>query len=215
VRMAGLAIAAGVAAAVVLRGTTPAIVGIGIALYLFGLDAVEPLSQEIDHPDHTDGVPITRGWMLAHHVAAPGLAVVPFALLGAVTVGLLEEGTWAGALALCVPIVWVGTCGAIISIVRDAPDPLRPTQPSAAAVPPEFAGFTSTIRLLYPLAISVLAGVPVLVVREQPDTGTVVRMVILAVLVVVATITWIRRRDEWRAWFRDFTDAGRTAGRST
>ena len=61
VRMAALSIAAGVAAVAVLRGTTPAIVGIGLALYLLGLDAVEPLSQEIDHPDHTDGVPDRAG----------------------------------------------------------------------------------------------------------------------------------------------------------
>ena len=214
VRMAGLSIVAGVAAVATLHGTTPAFVGVGLALYLFGLDAVEPLSQEIDHPDHTDGVPIERGWMLAHHIAAPGLAVVPFAFLGAVTVGVLHDGTWAGALALCVPICWVGTCGAIISIVRDAPDPLKPVSPSAAAVPPEFAGFTSTIRLLYPLAVSALAGVPILVVREQPGAGTVVRMVILAALVIVATIVWVRRRDAWRAKIREFIDAGRAAGSS-
>ena len=35
--------------------------GIGVALYLLGLDAIEPLSQEIDHPDHTDGVPHRAG----------------------------------------------------------------------------------------------------------------------------------------------------------
>jgi hypothetical protein len=213
--MAALSAAAGVAAVAVLRGTTPAIVAIGLALYLLGLDAVEPLSQEIDHPDHTDAVPIARGWMLAHHVAAPGLAIVPFAVLGAVTVGVLQDGSWTAALLLCVPVCWVGICGAVISIVRDAPDPLKPVGPGAAAVPPEFAGFTSTIRLLYPLAVSVLAGVPVLVVREQPGLGTVVRMVILAVLVVVATVAWIRRRDEWRAKISEFMDAGRTAGRST
>ena len=66
----GPRVAAGVASVAVLRGTTPAIAGIGIALYLLGLDAVEPLSQEIDHPDHTDGVPIARGWMMAHHIIA-------------------------------------------------------------------------------------------------------------------------------------------------
>ena len=83
VRMAMLAIAAGLAAVAVLRGTTPAIVAVGIALFLLGLDAVEPLSQEIDHPDHTDAVPRARGWLLAHHVAAPAVALVPFAMLGA------------------------------------------------------------------------------------------------------------------------------------
>jgi hypothetical protein len=214
VRMAALAGLAGVAAVATLRGTTPAFIGVGLALYLFGLDAVEPLSQEIDHPDHTDAVPLDRGWMLALHVAAPGLAVIPFAVVGAVVVGLLEPSAWAGALALGVPICWVGTCGAIISIVRDAPDPLKPVSPSAAAVPPEFAGFTSTLRLLYPLGVSALAGVPILVVREQPGAGSIVRMIIRAVFVVLATIWWVRRRDEWRTKIRDFMDAGRAAGRA-
>jgi hypothetical protein len=212
--MAGLAVVAGLAAVAVLRGTTPAIVGIGLALYLLGLDAVEPLSQEIDHPDHTDGVPITRGWVLAHHVAAPAIAIIPFAVLGAVTVGLLQEDAWGGALALCVPVLWVGICGAVISIVRDAPDPLKSAGPTAAAVPPEFAGFTSTIRLVYPLAISTIAGVPVLVARDEPTAGTVLRMLVLELLIVAGTVWWIRKRDEWRARISEFIESGRAAGRS-
>ena len=59
------------------------------------------------------------------------------------------------------------------------------------------------------------AGVPVLVVREQPGLGTVVRMIVLAALVVTATVTWISRRDEWRAKIREFMDAGRAAGGAT
>ncbi len=212
-RMAGLAVLAGLAAVAVLRGTTPAIVGVGIALYLLGLDAVEPLSQEIDHPDHTDGVPIPRGWVLVHHVAAPALGLVPFALLGAATVALFEHQAWWGALALCLPVTWVGVSGAVISIVRDAPDPLAPPTASSAAVPPEFAGFTSTIRLLYPVAISIVAGLPVLAAREQPEVGTVVRMGIAMVVVVAGVVWWVRRRDEWRVKFRDFLDAGRGASR--
>ena len=90
VRMAMLAVAAGAAAVAVLRGTTPALVGVGVALYLLALDAVEPLSQEIDHPDRTDGVPTARGWLLARLLAAPAVALVPFALIGAATVAVLE-----------------------------------------------------------------------------------------------------------------------------
>ncbi len=214
-RMAALVVAAGVATVAVLRGTTPAIVGIAVALYLLGLDAVEPLSQEIDHPDHTDGVPIQRGWMLAHHVPAPALGLVPFALLGAATVGVLEPGTWPSALALCVPVTWVGVCGAVVSIVRDAPDPLSPPTAASAAVPPEFAGFTSTIRLLYPLAISAIAGIPAIALREVPGVDTVVRMLVLMLLAAAATVWWVRKRDEWRKKFRQFLDAGRTAGRTS
>ena len=60
-RMAGLAGAIGLAAVAVVRGTTPAFVAMGILLFLIGLEAVEPLSQEIDQPGLTDGLPIERG----------------------------------------------------------------------------------------------------------------------------------------------------------
>ncbi len=85
-RMAVLAVLAGLAVVAVLRGTTPALLVVGFALYLVGLDAVEPLSQEIDHPDVADGVPRQRGWVLVRHLVAPALAVAPFALVGAATV---------------------------------------------------------------------------------------------------------------------------------
>ena len=209
VRMAVLVIAGGIAAVAVLRGTTPAVVGVGVALYLLGLDAIEPLSQEIDHPDHTDAVPRPRGWLLAHHLAAPAVALVPFALLGAATVATGEPHAWAAALALCLPLTWVGVGGAVVSIVRDAPDPLAPPVASSAAVPPEFAGFTSTLRLLWPIGLSTIAGVLVLGVRELPTIGTVVRMAVAAGLVTAATVWWVRRRDDWRAKWRNLLDQGR------
>ena len=211
VRMGVLAIGGGVAVVAVLGGTTPAVIGVGVALYLLGLDAVEPLSQEIDHPDRTDAVPRPRGWTMAHHLAAPAVAVVPFALLGAATVAAGKPAAWAAALALCVPVTWVGVGGAVVSIVRDAPDPLAPPIASSAAVPPEFAGFTSTIRLLWPMAISTIAGLLVLGARELPTTGTVVRMAIAAGIVAAAIVWWVRRRDEWRVRWRRLLEDGRTA----
>ena len=60
-RMAALAGGAGLAAVAVIRGTTPAFVAMGVLLFLIGLEAVEPLSQEIDQPGLTDGLPIERG----------------------------------------------------------------------------------------------------------------------------------------------------------
>ena len=203
-----LAVTAGAATVAVLRGTTPALVGVGVALYLLALDAVEPLSQEIDHPDRTDGVPRPRGWLLVHLLAAPAVALIPFAVIGAVTVAAFEPDAAAFAAALCVPITLAGACGAVVSVVRDAPDPLSPPVASSAAVPPEFAGFTTTLRLLWPLAISTLAGLGVLAVREQPTAGTAVRIAVAAALIVVATAVWVRRRDEWRVRIRAFLVRG-------
>ncbi|MET0460114.1 MAG: hypothetical protein ABW195_12765 [Ilumatobacteraceae bacterium] len=215
VRMAILVVAAGIAVDAVLRGTTPALVGVGGALYLLGLDAVEPLSQEIDHPDHTDAIPRPRGWLMAHHLVAPAIALVPFALLGAVSVIVVRPDAWAFALALCVPVTMVGICGSVVSIVRDAPDPLSPPTAASAAVPPEFAGFTSTLRLLWPIAVSTIAGAMVLAARELPTIGTVLRMVVASGLVVGGTVWWVRRRDEWRKKWRAVLDGGRNPSGAT
>jgi hypothetical protein len=205
-RMAVLAVAAGLGAVAVLGDTTPAVVVVGVALYLLGLDAVEPLAQEIDHPDHTDGFPTPRGWVLAHHTVAPAVALVPFAVLAGVVVIVARPDDWSAA-ALILPVTIGGAGGAVVSIVRDAPDPLASA--ASAAVPPEFGGFTNTLRLLLPVAVSTLAALPIVAAREQPDAGTVARGAIAIVLLVTALGWWVRRRDEWRVRWRAFLDAGR------
>jgi hypothetical protein len=205
-RMAVLAIAAGLGAIAVLGGTSPAVVVVGVALYLLGLDVVEPLAQEIDHPDHTDGFPRPRGWVLAHHTVAPAVAMVPFAVLAAVVVIIARPDDWPAA-ALIVPVTIAGAGGAVVSIVRDAPDPLASA--TSAAVPPEFGGFTNTLRLVLPVVVSTLAVLPIIAAREQPDAGTAVRGTIAVVLLAAAVVWWVRRRDEWRVRWRSFLDAGR------
>lgn len=211
VRMASLAVAGGLCAEFVLEGTTPLLVGVGIALHLLGLDAIEPMSQEIDHPDFSDAMPNQRGWLLLRHFAAPACALVPFALVGVATVALIEPGHALAALALAVPVTWAGATGSIVSVVRDAPSPIEPSAASAA-VPPEFAGFTSSVKFLVPIVVSSIAGLTVLAMRESPSPGTALRMGVLDALVIAATGLWVLRREEWaRAW-RSFLDAGRKAG---
>ena len=185
VRMAGLAAIAGAAAVAVADGTTPLVLGVGLALHLLGLDAVEPLSQEIDHPDLTDGVPLDRGWLHVRHLAAPAVGLIPFALIAAAVVAVIDPDRAAAAFALAVPVTWAGVSGAVVSVVRDAPDPLA--APTASNImPPEVAGFTSTLRLLWPLAISVVGVVPVALAVEFPTIGSVVRGAVASVLLVLA-----------------------------
>jgi len=207
-RMAGLALAAGLAALAVVDGTTPALVGVGMALFLLGLEAVEPLSQEIDHVDLLDLLPHARGWVLARHLAAPAVAVIPFAALSTIPIAVAEPEAWAAAEVLAIPITWGGTLGAAVSVVRGAPDPLSAP---ASGIPPEFAGLRESLRLLVPLAISALAAVPVLAVREVPTASTVARSVVALVLFAAAVVWWIRRRDELAARLQTFLGAGRTS----
>ncbi len=223
VRMAGLAALGGIAAAAVAAGTVPLIVGVAAALYLLGLDAIEPLSQEIYHPDHTDAAPRPRGWILVRHLLVPALIVVPFALIGAAVVTIAEPAHAAAAFGLAIPVAWGGVAGAVVSVVRDAPDPLA--APASTAVPPEFAGFTTTFRLLWPLVISVVGVLPIafLVDVSGADAtgsdptvtaGDVVRAAVASLLLVTVVGWWVRRRDEWRRAWRKVLEEGRAAKRA-
>ena len=209
VRMATLAAAGGVCAVVVDRGTTPLVLGVAAALYLLGLDAIEPMSQEIDHPDHADAVPHERGWLLVRHFAAPAAALVPFALIGAAVVAVVEPEHALGALALCVPMAWAGACGAVVSVVRDSFDPVSPSA-ATVAVPPEFAGFTSTLNMLIPLVASIIASLTPLAMRQSPTVGTAVRMTVLNLLVVGVAGRWVVRREAWREMWHNLIDQGKT-----
>lgn len=213
VRMALLAAIGGFAAVALERGTTPAMVVIGVVCYLLGLEAIEPLSQEIDHPDLSDGVPKERPWLLVRHLAAPAVALVPFAVVGAAVVSVFDTGHAAAAFGLAVPIAWAGACGAVVSVVRDAPNPAKAKvqSPTSAAVPPEFAGFTSSFRLLLPVAISTIASVTILAMREDPSVAQAVRLAVLDALVVAATAFWILRRDRWSAAWQNLLEGGRQA----
>ncbi|MGZ8804957.1 MAG: DUF6297 family protein, partial [Microbacterium sp.] len=197
-RMAGLAAGIGLAAVAVLRGTTPAFVAMGVLLFLLGLEAVEPLSQEIDQPGLTDGLPLARGWLHIHLLVAPAGLLVPFAALGAGVVAVFEPDAAAAAFTLAVPVALLGMAGAVVSTVRDAPDPVAA---ESAFVPPEFAGFGDAMRVVIPVAISTLGALPVLVAREQPGSATIARSIVGIALVVTATSWWVTRRDRLRvAW---------------
>ena len=165
-RTLSLAVVAGGAAVATIRGTTPAVLGVGVALFAMSLELLEPLSQEIDHPDRTDGLPVDRDTVLAGHLLVPAMAIVPFALVGAAVVALFEPDAAVAAFALAVPMAWVGACGAVVSTVRDAPDPVARNAPWT---PPEFAGFGTAMRVLIPLAVSSIAAIPVVALRESPD----------------------------------------------
>ncbi|MEO5725075.1 MAG: hypothetical protein ABIQ39_07225, partial [Ilumatobacteraceae bacterium] len=92
VRMAAVAAAAGVSQAAVMRGTSPALVATAALLFMLGLEAMEPLSQEVDQPDRTDSLPVVRGDLMMRHLAAPAVALIPFALIGAIAATALTAG---------------------------------------------------------------------------------------------------------------------------
>ena len=216
VRMTAFAAMAGVFQAMVLRGTTPALIGTALMLFVLGLEVMEPLSQEVDQPDRTDSLPIERGELLVRHLLAPAVALVPFAVIAAASaVAVLGTSrAIAPAAILALPTVLAGAAGGVVSIVRDAPDPTKGAT-AQAFVPPEMAGISSAMRVGLPILVSALAASTVLLVRhaEQLGTSTVgaaLRGAIGAALLTCLIGYWVRRRDQWKRKFRQFMSDGQS-----
>ncbi len=216
VRMTAFAAMAGVFQAMVLRGTTPALIGTALMLFVLGLEVMEPLSQEVDQPDRTDTLPIERGELLVRHLLAPAVALVPFAVIAAASaVAVLGTSrAIAPAAILALPTVLAGAAGGVVSIVRDAPDPTKGAT-AQAFVPPEMAGISSAMRVGLPILVSALAASTVLLVRHAERLGTspvgaALRGVIGAALLTCLIGYWVRRRDQWKRKFRQFMSDGQS-----
>ncbi len=195
------------------RGTTPAVVASGLCLFVFGLEIIEPLSQEVDKPDRTDSLPVDRGELLLRHLLVPAIALVPFALLAIVTVFIFEPSAIALATAavLALPALATGTAGAIINAVKGAPDPLGDSS-KAMFMPPEVAGMTTMTRAVWPVIVAISGSLPVLAVRDAVDHGNhpvaaAVRVSVGVALLLFLVAGWVRQRDAIRRWWKQNVDA--------
>ena len=188
------------------------------ALFFAGLESLEPLSQEIDRPDLTDGIPIPRGWIYAHHLVASAVLLVFVALIGAGVALALDPDLGPFAFAVAIPMVWAGAMGPVVVTVLDAPTTPSPTtllgtprDAETSFVPPEFAGFSTALRTLLPVVLSVVGTAPVFVARFVGDAASVGRSVIALTLFIAVVVLWVRRRDVWGIKLRAFFEEGRAA----
>jgi hypothetical protein len=212
-RMQILVILAAICQVWAYRGTTPAVVASGLCLFVFGLDIIEPLSQEVDKPDRTDSLPVDRGLLLLRHLVVPAIAIIPFAVTAVVTVVIFESTTTALATAavLAWPALATGTAGAIINAVKGAPDPLGNTN-KAMFMPPEVAGMTTMTRAVWPVVVAILGSLPVLAVRDAVQHGNhpvaaAVRVTVGVGLLLFLVTGWVRQRDAIRRWWKQNVDA--------
>lgn len=220
-RMAVLSVAWGIGIALMMRGTTPAVVAAGLAGFVLGMEAIEPLSQEVDHADRCDQLPIERGDLMLHHLAAPAAMLVPFAVVGAL-VAALASGDAAGLvvplLIVSVPGVWAAAAGAVVSAVRDAPDPVAAVRGPTSIAMPEVTGLGTAVRAVLPPAVSTLGIVMVLFVRSAAESGGAVvgaslRAAAGALVLVFLVSQWVRLRDRAHRSTAAFMAEGRAASR--
>jgi hypothetical protein len=144
------------------RGTSPLIVVSGLALWAAGLDMIEPLAQELDHPDRWAGYPVNPGDLIGRHLVAPlvGLVVatcVPVAALAVFGDASKVLGTAAG---IVIPACLAAVLGAAASVAT------APFDPGAMATAmPEAIGTQVIMRVAWPPAIVIIACLPVLAAR--------------------------------------------------
>jgi hypothetical protein len=208
IRMKLLAIAAASAMVLAFRGTTPMVVPAGLALFVLGLDVVEPLSQEVDQPDRTDALPVERGLIMTKHLIVPAIASLLFLPAGVFTVLILEPGASSIGYAILLGIIALlgGVAGATINSVKGAPDPLSGAN-QGLALPPEVSGMSTVIRSGWPPVVSIIACLPVLALRygveQQTDIlGNTLRATGGVVILLVLVAGWVRQRDAILAYFR-------------
>jgi hypothetical protein len=206
-------------------GTTPLIIVGGLALFLVGLDALEPLAQEVDHPSRAQTAPGERGPLHLRHLPVGVVVSLVVALLGA-AVGLLV-GPSAGGLAVAavcvVPAALGGAAGAAVSVVGGAPDVAG--EGVWSLVPPEVAGIRLVIRTGLPPAMAIVGTLPLLAARSVVDggrswgdaVGAAASAAVAVALACAVVFAWVRQRDRlheaWRAAM-DQTFSGGSARRA-
>jgi hypothetical protein len=170
-RLVLLGTVAGLSLRAVWAGTTPMLLIAGLAMFVAGLDALEPLAQEIDHPSRSDSVPMDQGDLYLRHVPIAVLVMVPVAAVGAIAAVLADPSR--GALevaAVCVVPAALGAVGgALVSVIGGAPTNVGGD--SWSLLPPEVAGTRLAFRTAWPPAIAVAGTLPVLAARVAADHG--------------------------------------------
>jgi len=218
-RMALLAAGAAASQVAAFRGTSAMFLVSGMASFLLGLEALEPLAQELDHPDIGDSFPVVAGRLHQQLLLAPGIVLVVFALVGVGAAWVMEPhlSTLGIGVLLAIPTALVGGAGAVLNTISGAPDPFAADK-DATMMPPEFAGAHLVFKTARPLIVAALGSVPVLILRNGIEHGynaaaVALRSAIAELILVVLVVWWVERRIAFKRWWRATLAQGKAQGR--
>ena len=209
VRLAGLVLAATASGIGVWRGTTALIVAGGLCTFLAGLEALEPLAQEVDHCTFLDLAPVVHGPQMVQHLVVPAVVMVIGGLAGAGAIAAFGHGTTGVGIAVvtAVPAALAGTMGAAISVLRDAePQDSGNLAQESMMIPPEAVGMRLLYRTAWPPAVAAAGFLPVLMARRALDQGLdpisgATSAAFLVLLLSAGVAAWVRYRDDLHAWW--------------
>jgi hypothetical protein len=203
-RIVVLAVIGGLCLVAVHNGTTAAVVGSGLVMFILGLEICEPLAQEIDHGDRTDAYPRLRGLLYLRLLIPSALVMIPVSVVIVATMWFADDSSLTVAAIAALPAAVGGLAGACINIVSGAPDQINSTA-QQNMMPPEVAGTASLIKAIWPVVIATAGSLPMLAAREAMDNGqgapaAAARISIAIALLAALVGGWIRFRDDIKQW---------------
>jgi hypothetical protein len=204
-RLVLLAVVVGAALRGAWAGTTPLVVVAGIGMFIAGLDAIEPLAQEIDHPTRRDASPFERGHIHIRHVPVSVVVLAFTAVIAAAVAAAPGTGQvpFAVAAVLVLPLAMGGVGGALVSALGGPSS----TSDAWMLAPPEAQGMRLAFRTAWPPAIAILGSVGVLTARTAARHGNPASPAATAAAVGMVTIFvlvcgWVRLRDRIAEWWK-------------
>jgi len=197
-RVAVLGAGAGLAVRGIWQGTTPLILVAGLAAFIVGLDATEPLAQDVDHPTLVASLPVAEGVLMLRHLVQPVIVALLAGVVGLVVAWAVDPAP--EVLRVGPVIVVTGALGAVASAAVSVLYGSGQDNSAGVLMMPEVAGPRLVIRTAWPPTVAIIGFLPALAAaraRSGTDAVGVAVTVGLAVLVLVAMVfTWVRFRAD-------------------
>jgi hypothetical protein len=220
VRLIMLSAVSGVLAVAVVQGSVALVAVLGLVAFVIGLDLTEGLAQTLDHDEQRQLLPLPAGLVSSAALIVPALALVPMAGVAVLSAGAVAgtfDAVVVGAV-LAVPLLWASAAGAVVNVVRGAPDPLARAA-RVMSMPPEVAGVSTAVQAAWPVLVSIMGAAPLLFVTAALHDGgslpaAAVRGAVAALLIAGTVALWVRRRDDMRYRWRALVVAGDQARRN-
>jgi hypothetical protein len=191
-----LCVGAALAVRAMFSGNLPLLLVAGIAAFVAGLDATEPLSQDIDHPLLAESVPVEQGRIMVRHLVQPILVLLLAGSVALAIAWVLDPSPEVLSVGMVVLVTApaAAVAGAAISSVSSmdagAADQL---------MTPEIAGPRLVFRTAWPPLVATAGFLPALAasrVGEGGDPRGVAVGVAFPVLLLVAVVFgWVRFRS--------------------
>jgi hypothetical protein len=188
-------------------GTTPLIVVAALALFLAGLESLEPLAQDIDHPDLPTATPSIPGELRLAHAPVPLVIMVLVCLMGwGSTVVAAAFGAFSLHLVVTVgatlilPGALLGLVGAATSVV------MEPPSGGGDLLPAEIAGIKMVLRAIWAPALVVVGLTPLFIARSAfhrhaSPASAAISGSILPLMVGILGLGWLRFREDVHEYF--------------